>query len=240
MSRIGIIAALPEEVKMLTTRTLLPGDYFTNDQLIIGVAGIGAENALKTSQLLHHQGATALISWGCAGALDPGLSAGDFILPDQVCSADKPVLETSLYWKSRLQDMLSSQLSCHSGVLIQTRSMITSVVQKQTLFSATSAIAVDMESYSIAEYAQQNGLPYIACRAIADSAQTDLPRPVVDAMDQQGNINNRKVIFNTLLHPLAIASLIRLGLHFSKAQATLATVADNLIHHHDQAIQPNL
>ncbi|MEE9423356.1 MAG: phosphorylase [Methylococcales bacterium] len=229
MSRIGIIAALPEEVKMLTRKTLLPGEYLVRDQLIICVAGIGADNAKTASQSLHNNGATVLISWGCAGALDPELSAGDFILPSQVCDENNTAIDTSKRWNNQLQTLLSAAKTIHSGLLVQAPSMITSTRQKQSLFKTTTAIAVDMESYSIANYARENDLPFIACRAIADSAQTELPQPVIDAMDQQGRINNRKVLLNTLLRPWAIASLIRLGLHFSKAQATLSSVAERLV-----------
>lgn len=235
MSRIGIIAALPEEIKMLANKALLPGEWLEREQLIICVAGIGAENATKASQLLHQQGATALVSWGCAGALNPALSAGDLILPNQIDDNNGSSIQTSANWNNILQAALPT--ASHSGLLIQTDSMITSVTQKQTLFNTTSAIAVDMESYSIGAYAQSNNLAFIACRAIADSAHTDLPQPVIDAMDPQGRINNRKVILNTLKQPLTIASLIRLGMHFSKAQATLSSVAKTLIQLDDQSIQ---
>ena len=214
---------------MLTCKTLLPGEYLARDQLIICVAGMGAENASKASQLLHSQGATGLVSWGCAGALDPELSAGDFILPSQVCDGNNTAIDTSRHWNNQLQASLSTTKIINSGLLVQAPTMITSILQKQSLFQTTTAVAVDMESYSIASYACENDLPFIACRAIADSAQTDLPQPVIDAMDQQGRINNKKVLLNTLLRPWAIASLIRLGMHFSKAQATLSSVAEQLV-----------
>ena len=213
---------------MLTRKSLLPGEFIVREQLIIGVAGIGAENAKKASQLLHRQGATMLVSWGCAGALDPELSAGDLILPKQVCDGNNIAIETSQGWNKQLQSLLSAVTTINGGLLIQAPNMITSILQKQSLFNTTSAIAVDMESYSIAHYARENDLPFIACRAIADSAQTALPQPVIDAMDEQGRINNCKVLLNTLLRPWAIASLIRLGMHFRKAQATLSSVAEQL------------
>jgi adenosylhomocysteine nucleosidase len=239
VSYIGIIAALPAEVKMLTLGPLLADDFFVRDQFIIRVPGIGAENATKACHLLHKQGVTALISWGCAGALDPKLSAGDIILPSQVDNGNGITIETSRDWNIALQSSLPATITSHSGLLVQSPTMITSTTHKQNLFNTTSAIAVDMESYSIGAYAQQNNLAFIACRAIADTAQTDLPQPVIDAMDQHGRINTRKVILNTLLQPLAIASLIRLGIHFSKAQATLYKISD-MKQLGNQPIQPTL
>jgi adenosylhomocysteine nucleosidase len=237
VSRIGVIAALPEEINMLASKTLLPGEWVERDQFIFCVGGIGAENATKASQLVHEQGATALVSWGCAGALDPSLSAGDFILPSHICDKNGSTIQTSRQWINTLKTSLPTTI--HSGLLVQTDSMVTSALQKQTLFNTTAAVAVDMESHSIGAYAQQNNLDFIACRAIADSALTDLPQPVIEAMDQQGRINNRKVILNTLLQPLTIASMIRLGMQFSKAQATLSNVAESLTQLNIQSIQSN-
>ncbi|MEE9345917.1 MAG: phosphorylase [Methylococcales bacterium] len=229
MSRIGIIAALPEEVKMLTRKTLQYGECLISEQFIICAAGIGAKNATKACELLHSKGAVALFSWGCAGALDPKLSAGDLILPIRVTDSKGSVIETSDSWGHKLQTAFSTIKPFNRGLLIQSPTMITSVSEKQSLFNTTAAVAVDMESYSIGSYAQQHGLPFIACRAIADSAQTELPEQVVNAMDAQGKIDHRKVLPGTLLRPWTIGPMLRLGIHFRKAQSTLATIAEQLI-----------
>ncbi len=240
MSLIGIITALPEEARILSKETLQTGECHVTKHFIISVAGIGAENATNASRLLHQKGATLLISWGCAGALDPQLCAGDLILPDQVCNQDGLLIDTSEIWKHKLFNELSTQLTINSGLLSQSPEMITCSEKKQRLFKSTSAVAVDMESYAVADYAQQNSLEFIAIRTIADTAHSDMPLPVIKAMDTKGKISNYKVLLNSLIRPWTIPSLIHLGCQFKKAQTTLTTIADKLIQIEDLPTQSRL
>ena len=228
MSRIGIIAALPGEVSMLTRETVTPGKPINCGRLIVCAAGIGAANAQQASRLVHRQGAATLVSWGCAGALDPALKAGDFVLADQVCKLDKIAINTSNDLNNQLREALSTVTTIHTGMLVQSPTIVTSTRRKQDLFDSTSAIAVDMESYSIGDYARQHRLPFVTCRAVADTARTELPKPIIEAMNEQGRIDYRKVLLNTLYQPSAIASLVKLGIHFNKARTTLSGVANTL------------
>lgn len=223
-----MIAALPAEISMFTGKAIKQGEVVHCGQMLVCAAGIGAQNATKASQLVHRQGATILVSWGCAGALDPTLSAGDLILPEQVSDNNSCIIDTAEILNQKLLSECSGVKTMHSGLLAQSPTMITSSQQKKTMFESSSAIAVDMESFSIGDYARKNKLPFIACRAIADTASTDLPPPVLNAMDQQGHINNRQVILNTLLQPMTIVSLIQLGIHFNQARATLSSIATKL------------
>ncbi len=213
---------------------MFAGKAFANSQcdeserLIICVGGVGAKNATSASQLAHSKGATTLIRWGCAGALDPQLSAGDLVLPNQICNQDGLSIDSSGHLSQQLQGLISTEISVHRGRLTQAPSMITTASQKLNLFKSSTAIAVDMESYSIGKYAQQHQLDFIAVRTIADEAQTNLPQPILAAIDSAGNINNSKVLLNSLLQPWTILPLLRIGLHFNKAQKTLSTLADKL------------
>ncbi|MEK9679603.1 MAG: hypothetical protein VW169_14620, partial [Rhodospirillaceae bacterium] len=51
---------------------------------MISVAGIGAEAADRAARDLIAAGCERLISFGLAGALSPGLKAGDVVLADRV------------------------------------------------------------------------------------------------------------------------------------------------------------
>ncbi len=65
---IGIVVALPEELPTLALKKIPPS--VLNSVLVI-CSGAGAENARKAAETLISNGATHLISWGCAAALSP-------------------------------------------------------------------------------------------------------------------------------------------------------------------------
>ena len=54
----------------------------------LAVSGMGAAAAACGALHSSQAGATALVSWGMAGGLDPALAAGDICLPSEVVAAD--------------------------------------------------------------------------------------------------------------------------------------------------------
>src|ERR1043165_1791652 len=85
---LGIVVALPWELKSLTREKIAPGSaQLIAPGTLIAVSGMGGESARAAFALLIAQGATALMSWGYAAALDERLSAGCLVLPERVIGA---------------------------------------------------------------------------------------------------------------------------------------------------------
>jgi adenosylhomocysteine nucleosidase len=103
--------------------------------------------------------------------------------------------------------------------------MLASCAEKKKLFSRTGAIAVDMESASIALCAKKAGVPFIAIRAITDPAEMVIPQSVQNCIDEFGRVRLSRFIREVIKHPMDLPLLVRLGRNFRAARAALARVA---------------
>lgn len=229
----GIIVALPEEIVTLTTKPIEKGHcVFIRDKVLIARAGMGPTNAAAAAELLIAKGASQLISWGCAAALEPSLQAGDLTLADRLLDSGNEEIVVNKDWLDHAKTMLASAFKCSpgqavmtSGLLIESPTVVTSGKTKKQLHSFTGALALDMESSAIAKVAQKHELPFLAIRAIADPADSDLPEAVVYASDADGEVSIGKLLGYLTLHPAQLLSLIKLGIYFSKAKKTLKRAA---------------
>jgi adenosylhomocysteine nucleosidase len=192
---------------------------------LLKVAGIGAKRALAASELLIAEGAAALLSWGSGGALHPKLSPGNLILPKSVIASQKDVFPTDADWHNRLVARLKNRLEIHSEPLAQSPSVLASPVEKLNFSNQNDAIAVDMESGSVAEMASRANLPFMAIRAIADTSDMAIPASALNAIDEYGRLRPMRLLSSLARKPSDLIPLARLGRSFRAARTTLETVA---------------
>ena len=208
------------------------GSYaFVTNNIAVAYSGAGPKNAQLAAELLVANGATQLISWGCAAALSTTLKPGDLILADKLidaeCSGDAQFC-VSTSWHKYTKHILSPSVTVHSGCLAESEKIVSSCEDKKQLRLKTDAIALDMESIAIAKVAGQNNLPFLSIRAIADPVDMDLPKSVNYAINNQGDIVISKLLFYLACHPTELPGLIKLGLYFNAAKNTLKLVAKHL------------
>lgn len=226
---IGIVVALPEELSTLTTNKLAKGDYLAlSDKILVAYAGAGSINAQAAAELLIAQGATRLISWGCAGALSDVLKPGDLVIADQLISTQALKTTTDLAWCARVSSLLATHLTVHTGALADSTHIVATQREKRQLHKQHGALAVDMESNAIARVAQQHQLPFIALRAIADPVTMDLSPAISYALNAQGEVVILKLLAYLLRHPFEIIGLLTIAKHFNAAMKTLKSVAKQL------------
>jgi 5'-methylthioadenosine/S-adenosylhomocysteine nucleosidase len=142
-----------------------------------------------------------LVSFGSAGALDDQLSTGDLIIvsrarahdagyflgrafePSGVMGRDaekgrigyRRAFEADPAWLNRAQgaaQRLGLQ-SVRTGTVVTGNQAIFSTGRKRWLRQTFDALAVDMESAAVAQVASAYGLPWLAVRAISDTAGDD-------------------------------------------------------------------
>jgi adenosylhomocysteine nucleosidase len=225
MSLLGIVVALPEELPTLTSKKIPPSAL--NSVLVI-CSGAGGENARKAAETLVSNGATHLISWGCAAALSPELKSGDLTLADSLLDTQHVQITIDSAWHAQVKNSLAKSLSVHTGTLLESLQIVALSSDKKQLHTKTNAIVLDMESVAIAKVAQEKNLPFLAIRAIADPVTMDLPKAVSVAMNDKGKVLISPLLKYLLLHPSELPALIKLGLHFSAAKKTLKHVATQL------------
>lgn len=228
----GIVVALPEELGTLTAKKIEKGQVeHVTEKMLLVCSGVGSDNASASAELLVKQGANRLISWGCAAALDATLKPGDLVLAESYVDADRVSFDlNNKDWVSHINAELSKNplRKPRIGMIAESKSIVATGREKAQIAKSTGAMALDMESASIARVARSYGLPFLAIRAIADPLGMDLPKAISYALNSKGEVVISKLLGFVLTHPAEIPGLIKLGLHFYAARKTLKFVAKQL------------
>lgn len=228
----GVVVALPEELSTLTAQKMAKGDCaFINNRVLVTLAGTGPHNAKAAALLLIAQGATQLMSWGCAAALNESLKSGDLTLATALINAEEPQTEAfdiTRAWQLHCQKQLGASLTIHTGSLASSQTIIASSAHKKRLHTTTGASALDMESVAVAKVAEQHGYPFIAIRAIADPVNMNLSPAISAAINADGEVVLSRLLRYLVRHPTELLGLIKIGLQFNAARNTLKTVSKQM------------
>ena len=177
----------------------------------------GAEAA---AERLVARGATALLSFGLAGGLDPALRPGDLVVPVAVLHRGRRYVT---------DEMLTRGLGgATAGTLYAGEDVVAEAAAKTLLSRETGAGAVDLESGAVADVAERHGLPFAVVRAVCDPATRDLPRAALLALDARGAIKGVRVAAALARRPWEIGGLLRLAVDAARARASLARAAHQL------------
>lgn len=220
---VGIITSLPREAATLLTATVKPlQTYSVGANAWVIAAGVGMENALRASEWLLANGAKALLSWGLASGLNPGLPAGSVLLPQRIriepdsrLPGKKPpnlqYLATDKSWRRSLLTRLQADFQVTSGDMLYCDRWLTDRHAKQALYQATSASAADMSSVAVGWAAREAGIPFAVLRVVADPAGLTLPRTLSRVMDSYGRISPARLIPGLIFRPHDGGSLLKFG-----------------------------
>lgn len=189
----------------------------------IWLCGLGAEAAGEAATGLRDAGATALMSFGFAGALRSGLNPGTLVLPESIHAGGRP-LPVDLNWRTRLRQCLPDHLNVAGGILAASGNVLTSASAKREFADATGAAAVDMESGAVAEVAAIAGLPFVAVRAISDPLEFSPPDVLLEAVRPDGSPQLVRLLWLLLRRSLTVSTLLRLASYARTACATLSMV----------------
>lgn len=233
LTSLGIVAALNSEARTLVPRPLRTRTVIQlKENTLLKVSGLGAKRAHAAAESLLAKGATALLSWGSAGGLAANLVSGNLVLPKTIISSDQSVFPVDADWHERLCRLLKGYEDFHTGPLAESPTVLTSPAEKRAFSEQYDAMAVDMESASVARMASGARVPFMVVRAVADSLEMTLPASGLAAIDGHGRLQPLKLLHGLVRNPAELFLLIRLTRHFRNARSTLATVArlsgDNL------------
>ncbi|HSB07130.1 MAG TPA: purine phosphorylase [Thermodesulfobacteriota bacterium] len=226
MKRLGIIVAMTAEARSLTKQTVTQGQLIhLPEGPLVQLSGTGSKSARLAGGKLLQNDAEALVSWGSAGGLIPELPPGTLILPQKILAANGGVYSADREWHERLCKRLKAHIYFHRGPLVESPEVLTSSAEKTALFKRTGAVAVDMESAAVAAVAHDSGVPFVAIRAIVDPAGMIIPRSVLSAIDEFGQLRFFRFLKELLRRPMDLFTLIRLGHNFRVAHLSLASAA---------------
>lgn len=197
--KIGIIAAMPEEIKTLTENLEQAGKqtrygfiFHTGSigrhEIVMVQSGIGkVMSAVAVTLLVQLFDVDALINTGSAGAVDDSLKIGDIVIAEQLAYHDVDVTafsykygqmagqelfyHSSSYFISELKKVLDT---AKVGLITSSDSFIASsdkIAEIKSHFPEV--LAVEMEGASIAQAATVLHKPFVVIRAISDTASQD-------------------------------------------------------------------
>jgi len=227
LNGLGIVAALAAESRPLGAAPGVRERPATlADGTLLVLAGMGPAAANEGARRLAAAGVEALLSWGMAGGLDPALTAGTVVLPGEVMSPEGRVFATARDWRERVSCAIAAHHPVCSGRLLTCREVLGSPVAKSLAFRRTAAVAVDMESSAVAEVAAAARLPFLAVRAIVDTAADEVPRAALRALSIETGALHIGRLLAALAHaPGELPDLIRLGRRYRRARRALTAVA---------------
>jgi adenosylhomocysteine nucleosidase len=222
---IGIVSALAAEARTLGPAARQGAElHRLADGALLAVSGIGEGAAAAAARRLVLAGATALVSFGMAGGLDPALICGAVLLPEEVVAHDgAAVSATATEWRQRLRAALPAAFIACGGRLLTSERPVATPDAKASAWRESRAAAVDMESAAIAQVARQARLPFIALRVIVDTASDQLPAAVI-AASSGGQLRLGRLFAALLRAPSDVGGLIRLSARYRIAMRVLAAV----------------
>lgn len=176
---------------------------------VVTVAGGGdpARLALLVQGALA-RGVRAVISFGIAGGLEPGLAPGSVLIGRGVHDGDDRS-ETTSAWVVRIANALpEARIADLAGV----DTAVVDAADKAALHRRTGAAAVDMESHVAARLAALHGLPFVALRVVADPAERTLPPAALVGLRPDGTTDVGAVLRSLARAPRQWPGLIRTAL----------------------------
>ncbi|MGH8149844.1 MAG: purine and other phosphorylase-like protein, family 1, partial [Steroidobacteraceae bacterium] len=191
----------------------------------LAVTGVGCTAAAEGARRLIASGCGALASWGLAGGLDPSLPAGVVLLPEEIALAERPTLRTASDWMERSARSLGPLRPRVGGKLLTSPRAFGAAAEKARAFRETGALAVDMESYAVAEVAAASGVPFVTMRVIVDTALDGIPPALAGATDAAGRVSVPRVLLEIAARPAGLAALLRLARRYRIAMRSLRAVA---------------
>jgi len=214
MKRIGIIAALPGELKPLVKGWQKRGQlYFGNigeTEYLAIAGGMGAEAATRACELVLAEGQLdALVSYGWSGALSCGLK------PPAACVIAEVI-------DSRTNQQFRTASS--EGQRLLTLDHVARPDEKRALAQKYQAPLVDMEAAAVARVAAARNIPFYCFKGISDGYNDNLP-DFNRFLGSDGQLQMYAFVAYALLHPKYWSALLQLGRQSQDAARNLAALA---------------
>ncbi len=227
---VAVVTALREELDGIRAlATGRRGGPFVEASLagrpvVLAATGDGSNNAARVaSALLTRHSVGGLIVAGTSGALSPTLQPGSLIVARRVLQGRSPAPAPDPAWVERV-------LSCggaEGGTVVSAPAILWTRSSKAAAyaeFGNGEPAVVDLETAALAQVAADHGVPYIAVRAISDTAGEDLPLDFNRYRDASGRVDRFRVARAAILRPRLIAPLWRLKRRVAMCSANLANL----------------
>ena len=146
--------------------------------VVLMESGPGRENASKaTAALIQGHKPAWVISAGFAGGLKPELKRNDIVVADHVALCDGGQLTIDM--------QMPAQPHLHVGRLLTVDEIVEAPAEKHRLGDNHGAVAVDMETYAVAEVCAERKTRFLSVRVISDGVEDKLPPEIENLLHQK-------------------------------------------------------
>ena len=182
---------------------------------------VGAGDRERTKALVETAAARAkcLVSFGIAGGLAPGLKAGTVVVSGDVVS-ERQRWSVDAEYRDRLS-RFAHGIGAIEGPVFGATSILATQSEKRRAWTASGALAVDLESEIVARAAAAFGIPFLVLRTVADTARRDLPPASLIPLAADGTPNCSRVVGAVLRRPFQLAGMIGLAHETGRALSAL-------------------
>ncbi len=218
MKRIGIIAALPAELKPLVRQWPRTDQVFIgqigNAECFAAAEGMGGAAATRSFAAVREAAGVldTVISYGWAGALTEAVTAPDIYTVAEVVDA-----RTGERFATD-----SRQTGPMAPLRLVTLDHVARADEKEALALRYQAELVDMEAATIGRLARAHGLRFECVRGISDNAGDRLP-DLNRFINPAGQMRMGAFVLHALLRPGAWSPLMELGRNSREAAESLAS-----------------
>jgi len=238
---LAVLTAMPREAasfaKAINATPVSGGEGLMKGVLgetgvLVSAVGIGAKEIGKVvSDLTREHGVTEIVGMGYAGAADPTLKTGDLVLGTDTCLVEESggreihsrdavaALDAKLLARAE-SGLRGWGMPYRAGKIGTVTRVVTEPREKREMAERFGIRAVDMETYHVAEAVARYGLPFLAVRAIVDTAEMQLPQGL-DALYEEGRVSVARSLGYVVNHPGELWRLSGLGLKARAADKAL-------------------
>ena len=198
MKTIGIIGAMPSELKDIQSTQQSPAGYdiagYTfmesthgANKIVTACCGIGKVNAAVCTQIMIDRfNVDCIINTGIAGGMKRGIKVLEIVVSTTVLPhdldrhflADYPPYHAEYEADADLQRLAAEVcdemgIVHHAGKIVSGDAFVTDSAVKAKITEAHDPDAIDMETAAIGQCAWRNKVPFVSVRCISDLADDD-------------------------------------------------------------------
>jgi adenosylhomocysteine nucleosidase len=189
-------------------------------RLILAANGAGPKLAAKAAEVairavvnadLSSSQLEAVVTTGYCGGLDPALQVGDIVIASEV-------LDSASGERFACAELAGQTAQ---GVILSQDRIANNSNEKEQLFRATGACAVEMEASGVAVRAKRAGLPFHCIKVISDAATESFALDLNRMRTTEGRVARGKIIVHALVRPAVVPGLLRLKRRTDEAAGAL-------------------
>ncbi len=201
------------------------GGWYRGVRVAVVECGMGLQRAqAATEALLDAHTPDWVLSCGFAGALVPDLKIGHILVPTRVVRASTAnVLPIDV----RMPE--DRRRGLFVGTLVSSEQMVRTVTAKKRLAEQFQALAVDMETWAVAEVCRRRRKPFMSVRVVSDDLSGDLPPEVLTVVGASGALRLGAAVAAVWKRPSSVKDMWRLRTNAYDASDRLAVFLDGVI-----------